>query len=122
MTTVDPSQSFASQDNNRDGWIVTWANMKNGDIGSPPSDVIGFADHTVQVEGTFGVGGNCAILGSNDLVNYRILHDPWGVSLNVTTASINQVTEACASLIPQITAGDGNTSITVTALFRRTKP
>jgi hypothetical protein len=121
MASIKPLQAFAANSDNRDGWIVTWSNMQNGDIGVAPTDLIGFADHTVQVEGTFGAGGTCQILGSLDNINNRQLTDPQGNLLNIVSPAIKQVTEACLYMIPKISSGDGTTNLTVTALFRRTK-
>lgn len=122
MATVVPTQKFpAGSDDNREAWVVTWTPMHNGDIGAAPTNLIGFADHTIQVEGTFGAGGTVQVLGTLDGVNFRQLTDPQGNSLNIVSAGIKQITEACVSIIPNITGGDGTTALTVTGLFRRTK-
>lgn len=106
----------------RDGVVVQWGPLHNGDIGVPVdelSNVASFADRTVQVEGTFGAGGNCAITGSIDGINYEVLHDPSMVALNITTPKILAILEATRKINPQVTAGDGTTSLTVSVFMRK---
>jgi hypothetical protein len=59
--------------------------------------------------------------GSNDGENFYPLTNPQGGTLVFTQASLVEVTEAVMYAAPYITGGDGTTSLTVTALFRRTK-
>lgn len=102
------------------GFIITWPTMANGDVGQAiPKNFSAFVDRTFQVEGTFGAGGSVAVQGSNDSTNFRALTDPQGVVIAVTAVGIKQVTEACANMRPAVTAGDGTTSVTVTAFIRR---
>ena len=98
--------------------VVQWASMANGDTGAP-LEMAGSADRSVQVRGTFGAGGNCSIRGSNDGTNYSVLTDPQGNALDVTAEKIEEVVELTKRIRPEITAGDGTTSITVTILVRR---
>jgi hypothetical protein len=104
-------------------WLATWTGLANGDTGAPlPDAMLGFADRCVQVSGTFGTGGNCRIEGSNDGgTTYATLHDPGANALNIATAGLSQVLEMARTMRPNITAGDGTTSLTVRALLRRTK-
>lgn len=102
------------------GWKVVWAGMVNGDVGAAVS-FPGFADRTVQVEGTFGTGGSVAAEGSNDATNFRALTDPQGTAIAITSAGIKAITEACVQVRPHVTAGDGTTSLTVTMFFRNTQ-
>ena len=77
-------------------------------------------DRTIQVTGTFGSGGSARWEGSNDGGNnYIVLTDPQGVALNVTTASIVQITEMTEFARPRITAGDETTDLTIAILARR---
>lgn len=101
-------------------FVASWANMANGDDGEPV-ELPDYADRSVQVEGTFGTGGSCAVQGTNDSANYRALTDPQGVTIGVTAAGIKQVAEMTRKVRPKITAGDGSTSLTVTMFFRRTR-
>lgn len=104
------------------GWIVQWANMANGDVGvaiNEISNMVTHADRSVQVEGTFGVGGTVAIEGSNDGTNFEVLNDPSSTALNITSAKIKGILEAARQIRPHVTAGDGTTSLTVTMLMRK---
>lgn len=98
----------------------TWSNLANGDAGTELM-LAEFADKSVQVFGTFGVGGTVQIEGSNDGVNYAVLTDPQGNNLLLTSAKIETVSEVTAYIRPRIIAGDGTTSLTVVALGRKTK-
>ncbi len=135
MATI-PASILPVGNTSLQGWQVTWGPMANGDIGSPVgslvnapisfgsgnADLAGFADHTVQVAGVFGVAGNLAWEGSNDGVNFGVMTDPYSNVLNFTVASrpVQQWTEATISVRPHVTAGDGTTALIVTAFFRRT--
>ena len=107
--------------------IATWGPMQNGDVGLPavttsPGLAL-FADTSVQVVGTFGAGGSVAFEGSNDGVNYAALHDPEGNTIALTAASpLKAILENVMNDRPHVTAGDGTTSLTVTALYRRASP
>ena len=98
--------------------IYTWAALANGDSGSPISGP-GWADRSFQVEGTFGAGGTCLIEGSNDGTNYRTLDDPFGNALSITAVGVKQLTEVCLYIRPRISAGDGTTALTISALCAR---
>jgi hypothetical protein len=100
--------------------IAQWTGLKNGDTGQPfcgPS----FPDRSVQVKGTFGSGGNCAIEGSNDITSptWAVLKDALKADtlLNITAAGINCVGENVYQHRPNVTAGDGTTDLTVTMLM-----
>jgi hypothetical protein len=97
--------------------VVQWPDLANGDEGK----VIEFAqypDRSVQVAGTFGGGGAVVFEGSNDGLNWATLTDPQGNPLNFTSAKIEEVAELVRYVRPRVTAGDGGTSITVTAVMR----
>ncbi len=100
------------------GHVVAWGTLGNG-VSGTPLQMIGSADRSVQVEGTFGAGGTVLIEGSNDGVNYRTLHDPGGTALSITSAGIVAVLEISAFVRPRVSAGDGSTAIDVTLLVRR---
>jgi len=118
MPTINYTESVLEISGREEGRKITWASMANGDIGQaytrPP-----WSDRSLQVTGTFGSGGNCRILGSNDGTNFATLTDPQGNTLDITSAKIEQVSEATAEIKPQITAGDGTTSLTVTMIVLR---
>lgn len=98
--------------------ILTWANMANGDDGTP-LQMPGSADRTVQVFGTFGAGGNVRIEGSNDGTHWNTLRSANYTDLNITSAGIHQVVEVTRYIRPIVTGGDGTTSLTVCMLARR---
>ena len=99
-------------------YLVTWAALPNGDTGTPFEDVTA-ADRTVQVTGTFGIGGSVNLEGSLDGTNYKVLTDPQGNALTFTAAGIEAVTEITKYIRPNVTAGDGSTSLTITVMLRR---
>ena len=101
---------------------VVWAAMANGDTGTPfamPTS----ADRSVQVEGTFGVGGTLTMQGSNTLAStgqtWASLHDPQGNAFAQTVAQIEEVAEVTLWIRPNVTAGDGTTAITVSMCVRK---
>ena len=100
------------------GHIIGWGTLGNGDSGTP-LQMIGSADRSVQVEGTFGAGGTVLIEGSNDGIIYRLLRDPSGTALSITSAGIAAILEISAFIRPRVSAGDVSTAIDVTLLVRR---
>lgn len=98
--------------------IATWAGMVNGDVGTP-LELANFSDRSVQVVGTFGTGGNVSIEGSLDGINYKVLTDPQGNVLDITAAAIEAVMELVRWIRPHVTAGDGNTNVTVLILAKQ---
>lgn len=101
---------------------VIWTGLLNGDSGSPV-ELPEFPDRTVQVYGTFGVGGSINLEGSNDKTTesptYALLTDPQGTAVTKTAAAM-EVFEECPLIIrPNVTAGDGTTSLTVKMVCRR---
>lgn len=125
MPDITPTIAFANQYDDNDGWVVTWGPMLNGDVGvtvTKPPTFVGFADRSVQVDGTMGAAGNVAWEGSNDGVNFYTLRDPFNNLLNLVAPGIHEILEVVVYARPRVTAGDGTTSVIVTALYRRTKP
>lgn len=98
--------------------LVTWTGLLNGDTGTPVSKT-DFPDRTVQILGTFGSGGSVNFEGSNDGTNWAILTDPQGNAITKTAAAMEVVTETPRYVRPNVTAGDGTTSLTV-IMFART--
>lgn len=99
-------------------FVATWSSMANGDTGEPvvlPT----LGDRSVQVQGTFGSGGNCRLEGTNDGSNYHACNDYQGNALNMSVAGLKPVAEATYKMRPNITAGDGDTLLTVTLVARR---
>lgn len=100
------------------GHVISWGTLGNGDDGTPLR-MVGSADRSVQVVGTFGTGGTVKIEGSNDGTNYAVLHDPGLNEISVTAAGIHAVLEISAYIRPRVSAGDVNTALDVTLLVRR---
>lgn len=119
MATVQPTVDYAPNGQGN-GVLVTWASMANGDVGAPVEGV-DYADRTVQFGGTFGAGGSVTLKGSNDGTNYIALTDPQGNAITKTAAALEVIEEAPRLSRPEVTAGDGTTSITVTAWGRRSR-
>lgn len=121
MATINPTQTLPANsidDNNvaRSFRVIRWTPMVNGDIGAATDLFMAhYRDRAVQAFGTFGTGGTVTVQGSMDGTNWTTLHDPQGNALTFTAAGIKEVAEVCPYLRPNITAGDGTTSLTVLA-------
>jgi hypothetical protein len=102
------------------GVLITWTGLLNGDTGAPVEGV-DYADRTLQISGTFGAGGSVTIEGSNDGTNYLALTDPQGNAVTKTAAALEVIEESPRYVRPNVTAGDGTTSLTVTAWARRAR-
>jgi hypothetical protein len=92
-----------------------WTPLANGDTGRF-FDAPTLPDKTVQVFGTFGVGGSVNIEGSNDGgTTWHILNDSRGEgnALTLTVADTRTILENPGLIRPNVTAGDGTTSLTV---------
>lgn len=98
--------------------LATWTGLLNGDDGGP-FEGGDWGDRTVQITGTFGVGGSISLEGSNDGTNYVVLTDPQGNAITKTAAGIEAVIELPRYIRPRVTAGDGSTSLTCTLYMVR---
>ena len=98
--------------------VLTWSNMANGDTGQP-IEMPGSADRTIQVSGTFGSGGALTLQGSNNGSVWATLTDPQGNDIVITSAKIETITEITRYMRPNVTAGNGSTSLNVSMLVRR---
>lgn len=96
--------------------VCTWSNLNNGDEGKE-IQVVGYADRSIQVDGSFD-GGSLEMKGSNDGINYYTLTDPQGNALSFTTAKIEQVSEITRFIKPVATGG-ASTNIKVSMLLRK---
>jgi hypothetical protein len=112
MATTATHTALGDQLENIGCALVSWT-LANGETGDAVA-LGNFRDRSVQVGGTFGVGGNCVIEGSNDGTNYVTLTDPQGNALNtITAARLEQITETTRFIRARISAGDGTTAITI---------
>lgn len=98
--------------------LAVWTGMVNGDIGSA-LELPSYPDRSVQVTGTFGVGGSLQIQGSLDGDNWFPLNDPQGNALSIAAAKIESIQELARFMRPVVTAGDGDTALTVHMIIRR---
>jgi hypothetical protein len=102
--------------------LITWANLGHdgatGDDGDPV-DFADFADRTVAVTGTFGSGGTVVIEGSLDGEAYFPLTDPQGNNISITSEKLELISEMTYYVRPRVTAGDGDTDLTVKLLVRK---
>lgn len=114
MTTKAQSRI---ESGNQKTLIVKWTGMQNGDDGDPLR-FSQYADKSVQVVGTFGVGGSLRVEGSIDGTNYAALTDPQGNALDITSAKIEAVTELVQFVRPRITGGDGTTLLDITLIAK----
>ena len=115
MAIIQPS--FSRPEGDDSVVVVQWTGLLNGDTGAP-AQLTKYADRSVQIAGTFGAGGTALIEGSNDGSTYATLNNTTGTALSLTTPQIKQVLENTLLIRPNITAGDGTTTLTVTALIR----
>lgn len=108
---------------------VKWTGLLNGDSGEPYV-VAHRMVKSVQIYGTLGAGGNCNIEGTLDPVYdasgaklsggsapaYALLTDPQGNNLALAAVKIESIQESVVAIRPNISAGDGTTSLTCVAL------
>lgn len=92
---------------------AVWSALANTDTGAPLA-LSQFSDRSVQISGTFSVGGTIVLEGSNDGTNYHTLTDPAGSAISFTSAGIKTVTEVVKWVRPRVTAGDGSTLLVAT--------
>ena len=104
---------------------IRWLALANGDTGGGGvtgtlTELGNYSDRTVQVTGTFGAGGSVSIQGSNDGgTTWATLTDPQGVALTFTAAGLRQILELPFQIRPNVTAGDGTTSLNVYMMMRK---
>lgn len=91
-------------------WTLLTTTNNTGD----PFVIPARSDKEVQVAGTFGSGGSVKIEGSNDGTNWYTLSDPGSVLLVFTSANGKTILNNPVYVRPNVTAGDGTTSLTVT--------
>lgn len=101
--------------------IVSWAGLtKATDDDGAPADLPAWRPLGVQVTGVPGVGGHVVIEGSIDGTNYATLTDVAGNALDLTAAGVKGIAEPALRYVrPRITAGDGDTLLAVSIIFRR---
>lgn len=94
--------------------LVKWLTLTTTNNAGDAVGMQDYQDRTVQITGTFGSGGSVKIEGSNDGgTTWATLTDPLGNTLVFTSAGMKQITELPALIRPNVTAGDGTTSLNV---------
>ncbi len=106
-----PPQSDASH-------VVSWPNLKADSVGAR-HELPAFNDRSIQVEGTWGIGGKLVIEGSNTDNGYSVLNDEHGVDLEFSGDGLRSISEAVRFIRPRVIGGDGTTNLTATLLVRR---
>ena len=95
---------------------VEWTGLLNGDQGDYQS-LGNYPDKTISVRGTFGAGGSVSIQGTNDGgTTSDTINDSRGEgnALTFTAQDMRTILENPQAIRPNVTAGDGTTSLTVT--------
>ena len=110
--------NYAQSDLTGGNLSYAWPAMAVSDQGKPTSHS-GTGDRSMQVFGTFGVGGTVVLEGSLDGEHWETLHDPQGVGLSFTGPGIRAVLENVVWARPRVTGGDGTTAIGVIVNVRR---
>lgn len=99
--------------------------LANTDTGVPIRTA-NLSDKCVQFDGTFGAGGSVTLRGSNyqnpndaTAAHWFPLTDAQANAITKTSASGEQVFENPLWISPQVTAGDGTTSIVVRLIAKK---
>ena len=119
MAIIISTQEFPIQGDNS-FLKITWTGLANGDTGEPFT-LAQYADRSVQIVGTFGVGGTLVFEGSIDGTTYNVLSDPQGNDLSFTAGKIEAISELVLKIRPRVSAGDGSTNLTVSMVVRKSK-
>ena len=90
--------------------LISWLLLLNGNTGAPER-MTNYPMRSLQVTGTWGVGGTLVWEGSNDNVTYFTLYDPYDVACSITGNSLICTMYPCLWVRPHVTAGDVTTSL-----------
>lgn len=123
MATVAPVYTRIGKPGMR---MVSWT-LANGDVGDPV-DMSEYTDRTVDIGGTFGVGGSVTLRGNNAATKpnpassatvWAPVTDPQANAITKTSKALEAILEAPRWTSPECTAGDGTTAIVVTMIGRK---
>lgn len=109
---------FNARDPMQDRSVYTWTGLANGDDGEPVG-AIGSGDRTIQVIGTFGIGGTIIVEGSLNNADWFQLRDPASAAISFTAAGGRAILENTPYVRARVTAGDGTTALTALLSVRR---
>lgn len=106
---------------NYSGGVVvdTWSALLNNSTPGTPLQAANFIVNSVQVTGDFGVGGSINLEGSNDGINWAIMPDINDNAATWTTGGIKFFKESTVWVRPNVTAGDGTTSLKMIVSLRK---
>lgn len=118
MPTVTPTITRSGDDK---VLRFTYADMANGDVGVAIHERhADYSDRVVSVIGDFGVGGSATVKGTPDGgATFHTLTDPQGTDIALTGSKSEQILEGLPEMRPEITAGDGDTELTVVITCRK---
>lgn len=98
----------------------SWSQIPNGNQTNPLT-APQLADKSVAVNmNPAGAGGSCSITGSDNGVDYFIMHDINGVALTFTADGIKQIAENPLHIRAEVTAGDASTRVDVDIISKGT--
>lgn len=112
MATVDFTVTSIGEFRD-DSLVLTWEELTTTNADGEPAEKAGYAIRSVQVTGTFGVGGTISLQGSNDGTNYVALNDSQGDAITLTAAGLVDIQELTRYIRPFVSAGDGTTDLDV---------
>lgn len=96
---------------------AVWAALANGETGVAATMPAEFTRRSVQVSGTFGVGGSVTIEGSHDNVVWSGLSNSISATVfAIAAAGIQDILQDTPFVRARVTAGDGTTSLKVSVL------
>lgn len=118
MAEIPYSQIFEGPWDNARVKCIKWPGLANGDVGKP-YPLPHFADRSVQVVGTPGVGGKLQFKGSSTIKDatgalldtpvFDVLSDTRGALLEFTVSGpLRQIVEVCHAVRPEVVSGDVN--------------
>lgn len=90
----------------RHSQLIEWLGLADGESGDV-AEVPSFPDMTLQLDGTFGAGGEMTFEGSNDGTNFFILTEIAGTTIVLTGADLATIVENPRFIRPRISAGSG---------------
>ena len=102
--------------------VFNWDTLTttNADGTPIPENYADYTDRNVDVDGTFGAGGNLRVAGTNRAA-YKALNDSFGNALNIAAAAVKSIAEVPLLTRPEVTAGDGDTDLDVTIVCHRSR-
>lgn len=97
-----------------------WTTLTTANADGLPVGSVGSGDRTVQVTGTFGIGGTIVFEGSLEQIptSWFPLRDPTSTAISFTAAGGRSVLENVLWIRPLVTGGDGTTALVARLLLR----